>query len=275
MSAGSAVPSQAKMLPREIEENSIILKRKPGASIFYSKVLRQQNETRGVLIVFLNGLMTDKSSWLPVMTGIIEESKAKRRDIPSMLAYDRYGQGLTEDRDPQDMGKEQGHGHDVADAAKDLHDLIHQLAPNGYRDIVLVGNSIGCAIARLYAADHSVSAVLLLDSIMANSNFDLWPDPDAPGFDKASLPEDVTVEALREQRAKFLAIFRPDIPNREGLSRRDLPKLLPRSDEPKLRGASGRPFLTVIGHDFETFAEEGLRVSPLRMTSHVELIEER
>lgn len=36
------------------------------------------------------------------MTGIIRV----KPDFPPMLAYDRYGQGLTEDRDPQDTGRE-------------------------------------------------------------------------------------------------------------------------------------------------------------------------
>ena len=74
-----------------------------------------------------------------------------------MIAYDRYGQGLIKDRDPQDKGRENGYGHDSADAAVDLHYLLVQLAgPEvqiSLRDlkIVLVANSIGCAIARLYA----------------------------------------------------------------------------------------------------------------------------
>lgn len=182
-----------------------------------------------------------------------------------MLAYDRYGVGLTEDLDPLDHGREPGHGHDCSDAAEDLHHLIGHFSKESKLQsgeklrVVLVGNSIGCAIARLYAERYPVAAVLLLDSIMANSNFDFWPDPDKQGFDKRELPADVSVEVLREQRAKFAAIFRPDVINREGLSRRNLAKLLPHSDAPMLGNQRETPWVTVVGHDFDTFAAESLR----------------
>ena len=215
--------------------------------------------------MFLNGLMSDKSFWLPVMAGIIRQRKGTATGIPSMLAYDRYGQGLTESRDPQDQGRERGHGHDCADVATDLHQLILQLFGDIPRRVVLVANSIGCAIARLYAQVYPVAAVLMLDSIMANSTFDIWPNPDAPDFDKTQLPDDVSVEVLKEQRAKFVAIFRPEGINREGLSRRNLPKLLPLSDGPMLKGQGVLPWVTVVGHDFETFAEESLRVSLIQV----------
>lgn len=64
---------------------------------------------------------------------------------------------------------------------------------------------------------------------------------------------------LREQRAKFAAIFRPDVINREGLSRRNLAKLLPHSDAPMLGNQRVTPWVTVVGHDFDTFAAESLR----------------
>ena len=182
-----------------------------------------------------------------------------------MLAYDRYGVGMTEDRDPLDQRREQGHGHDCGDAAEDLYYLIGhfskglKLLSGEKLKVVLVANSIGCAIARLYAEKYPVAAVLFLDSIMANSNFDFWPDPDQPGFDKRELPEDVSVEVLREQRAKFAAVFRPDAVNREGLSRRSLAKLLSHSDAPVLGSPGERPWVTVVGHDFEAFAAESLR----------------
>lgn len=188
-----------------------------------------------------------------------------------MLAYDRYGQGVTEDRDPKDRGRERGHGHDVADAVEDLHQIIAQMAQLRLHatvdqlQLVLVANSIGCAIARLYAERYpgTVSALLLLDSIMANSNFDFWPDPDAKEFSEELLPRDVTVEVLREQRARFAAMFSHHVVNREGLSRRNLADLLPLSDGPKLLGPEQgqEPWVTVVGHDFERFAQESLKVS--------------
>ena len=180
-----------------------------------------------------------------------------------MLAYDRYGVGISEDRDPLDQGKERGHGHDCMDAAEDLYHLVAHFSkgvrlPSGETlKVVFVANSIGCAIARLYAAKYPVAAMLFLDSVPANSNFDFYPDPDKPGFDHhRDLPDDVSVEVLREQRAKFAAAFSPDVINKEGLSRRNLAQLLPHSDAPVL--GTG-PWLTVVGHDFETFAAESLR----------------
>ncbi|KAF6239868.1 hypothetical protein HO173_002415 [Letharia columbiana] len=258
-----AVPLQAVAIPKEITATTVILPHKPTAAIACSYV---SGTDPAVLVVFLNGLMTDKSSWTPVISGIIHQRKSLASpEFPSMLAYDRYGVGMTEDRDPLDQGREQGHGHDCKDAAEDLHYLIQhfsqglKLLSGEKLRVVLVANSIGCAIARLYAERYLVAAVLFLDSIMANSDFDFWPDPDAPGFDKRELPDDVTVEVLREQRAKFAAIFRPDVVNREGLSRRSLARLLPHSDGPMLGNQSGKPWVTVVGHDFEAFANESLR----------------
>ena len=239
------------------------LPHKPTATVACSYV---SGTDPAVLVVFLNGLMTDKSSWIPVISGIIRRRKSLASpEFPSMLAYDRYGVGMTEDRDPLDQGRERGHGHDCRDAAEDLYHLIShfskglKLLSGEKLRIVLVANSIGCAIARLYAERYPVAALLFLDSIMANSDFDIWPDPDAPSFDKRGLPDDVSVEVLREQRAKFAAIFRPDAINREGLSRRNLAKLLPRSEAPMLGSQDERPWVTVVGHDFEAFAAESLR----------------
>lgn len=258
-----AVPLQAVAIPKEIKATTVNLPHKPTAALACSYV---SGTDPAVLIVFLNGLMTDKSSWIPVISGIIRQRKGlKSPELPSMLAYDRYGVGMSEDRDPLDQGREHGHGHDCMDAAEDLHHLIDhfsdrvKLPSEEKMKIVLVANSIGCAIARLYAERYPVAAVLFLDSIMANSNFDPWPDPDKPGFDKRELPDDVSVEALRQQRGKFAAVFRPDTINREGLSRRNLAKLLPRSDAPMLGNQSERPWVTVVGHDFEAFAAESLR----------------
>ncbi|CAD6581833.1 MAG: hypothetical protein ASARMPREDX12_000679 [Alectoria sarmentosa] len=258
-----AVPLQAVAIPKEITATSVVLPHKPTATVACSYV---SGTDPAVLVVFLNGLMTDKSSWVPVMSGIIRQRKSLASpEFPSMLAYDRYGVGMTEDRDPLDQGRERGHGHDCSNAADDLHHLISHFS-NGSKllseeklRVVLVANSIGCAIARLYAEKYPAAALLLLDSIMANSDFDLWPDPDASGFDKRELPKDVSVEVLREQRAKFAVIFKPTVVNREGLSRRNLAKLLPHSDGPMLGTQSERPWVTVVGHDFDAFANESLR----------------
>ena len=259
-----AVPLQAVAIPKEITPKTITLPHKPTASLACSHV---PGTDPSILVVFLNGLMSDKSSWIPAMSGIIRQCKSlKSPGFPSMLAYDRYGVGLSADRDPLDQGREVGHGHDCGDAAEDLYHLIGyfekgvELESGKGVKVVLVANSIGCAIARLYAEKYPVAAVLFLDSIMANADFDFWPDPDEAGFDERELPDDVSVEVLRAQRAKFAAVFRPEVINREGLSRRNLATLLPYSDAPLL-GAhhDERPWVTVVGHDFDAFAAESLR----------------
>ena len=257
-------PQPAVMLPREIIHDSIPLPHKPGANIHYSLARSNGINTPNVVVVFLNGLMTDKASWLPVMAGIIRQRKGLSPSFPSMLAYDRYGQGLSMDRDPQDIGKNDGYGHDCADAAADLYHLILQITKGQTLPrLILVANSIGCAIARLFAQKHPVAAILFLDSIMANSDFDFWPDPDRQDFRNDELPNDVTVEQLREQRVKFGAIFRPDVINQEGLDRRNLFRLLPCNDQPMLGTEDSRPWITVVGHDFQTFADESLKVGIL------------
>ncbi|KAL9598023.1 MAG: hypothetical protein Q9219_004779 [cf. Caloplaca sp. 3 TL-2023] len=256
------------MLPRELIHDTIALSSKPTASIHYTFAKSPdtyQHPRR--LVAFVNGLMADKSQWLPVMAGVIRRHRTV--GFPSLLAYDRYGQGLTEDRDPQDQGQEQGRGHDVAHVVQDLHQLLLQIGNIKLNinleqlEVVFVANSIGCVIARLYAQQYpgSVAALLLLDSMMSNSNFDWWPDPDSEDFDPQELPPDVTKKILCEQRAKFAAIFAPDVANKEGLDRRNVVELLPYSDKPLLSGPGGRrPLLIVVGHDPERFASESLKV---------------
>lgn len=262
-----AAPPPAVALPADIKHYSLALDTKPSAAIQYT-LAQSRRPAESLLVVFLNGLAADKSSWLPTMAGIIRADPG----FPSMVAYDRYGQGLTEDRDPLDRGREEGYGHDVRDAAMDLHQLIsqvckdHSLTDDSMPRLLLVANSIGCAVARLLAQEHPerVAGIILLDSVMANSSFDFWPDPDAEGFDANQLPDDISVEVLREQRVKLKAIFSPETKNREGLDRRNLASLLAHSDKPSLISPHDQgPFVTVAGHDFETFAQESLRVSPV------------
>ncbi|KAI4181503.1 MAG: hypothetical protein LQ346_006769 [Caloplaca aetnensis] len=263
-----AIPQPAIMLPRELQHGTIALESKPSASIHYT-FAKGQGLQKGPhrLVVFLNGLMTDKSTWLPVMAAIIRDNQGS--GYPPLLAYDRFGQGLTDDQDPQDQGRQPGRGHDVSDAAQDLHQLIIQVCRDKLETtteqlwIIFVANSIGCVMARLYAEWHpgSVAALLLLDSMIANSDFDWWPDPDSHDFDPENLPADVTAEVLREQRAKFATIFAPNAINKEGLDRRNVAELLPCSDRPLLRGpGGGKPLVMVVEHDAEHFASEGLKV---------------
>ena len=249
----------------KIKHSSLELTTKAGAFIHYS-YMTGTALSPSPLVVFLNGLMTDKSSWLAIIAKVTQAMP----NHPTVLAYDRYGQGLTEDRDPQDQGREKGYGHDATDVARDLHQLVRQFVvkhldqKDSMPQLIVVASSIGCAIARLYAQEYpgSVAGLLFLDSIMANSDFDFWPDPDVEGFDPGSLPHDITVDVLREQRAAFASKFSPSVVNPEGLDRRNLASLLPFNDAPKLQGPGNRsPYIMVVGHDPEAFAEESLQVS--------------
>lgn len=248
----------------------IRLATKPTAQISYS-FQASVSTTKPALLVFLNGLGLPQVAWLQT----IAQLKALRNNanIPAILTYDRYGQGQTTDRDPKDEGAaDPTHGHDCLEVVHDLHQLISQIiaekmsiSDSNDVTLVLVANSIGCALARLYAQEYpgTVAGLLLLDSVLANSDFvSIFPDPDAEGFDVASLPAGVTADALRESREGVRRIFHPDVGSKEGLSRKDLAQLLPASDGPVLQGpGEGHgPYVTVVGHDFEAFAEEAVKM---------------
>ncbi len=161
-----------------------------------------------------------------------------------MLAYDRYGQGLTTEADPFDQEKEPRHGHDVTEVVTDLRQLVTQIAHDQLSiedidieklELIFVCNSIGCAIGRVYADTYprTVSGLIFLDSIMANSDFiSIWPDPDATDFDASSLPEGTTTERWRETREIYGKLFHPSVPNQENLSSANLAEILPFSDAP-------------------------------------------
>ena len=240
---------------------------KPSVQLSYS-FQAPETTTTPVLVVFLNGLGLPQAFWHPV----IAQLKALRngRSLPAFLTYDRFGQGQTTDRDPQDAGAEDPtHGHDCIASVQDLRQLLIQITGENLGvdvdsvSLVLVGNSIGCALARLYAQEYSgtVSALLLLDSILANSDFvSIFPDPDAPDFDPATI-HPIPVEAILAVRAGTRRVFHPDVGSKEGLSRQNLRELLPASDGPLLWGPNGHgPYVTIVGHDFDTFAEESAKM---------------
>lgn len=277
------LPQPAIALPPSITFDSIRLDTKPTACLECSQV-QSVGETgqSNILVVFLNGLIAPQSFWLPIMTLVLRHLNMSGGSVvsrPQMLAYDRYGQGRTIDRDPSDEGKEDGYGHDTLEVVRDLYQLIRQTtqdSDNQPRRIMFVANSIGCAIARLYAQEYpgAVAGMLLLDSIMANSDFvSIFPDPDAPDFDPESLPQDITPETLRETRKRFREVFHPSVKNSESLDRRNLATLLPDADKPSLVGgfAGKAPFVTVVGHDPAWFAKEsfeGSMETPIPISMH-------
>ena len=243
---------------------SVALPSKPSAEITYEYVEEPSSST---LVVFLNGLMLPAAGWKPVVSMIQADDAVPSK--PSMLIYDRFGQGATTARDPLDSqpGKEPGYGHDFVDATKDLHELIQTVVPAAQQPqrLVLVANSIGAHLARLYAQHYpsEVAGVLILDANIGNKEFsDIWPDPKTPGFDMSSVVgEDCTAEQYAQAAAKLPRMFNSDVKSPEGLDRRNLKELLPSASEPQLKGVDGKGiWLIVVGHDPAAFAEESFKM---------------
>ncbi|KAK6530944.1 hypothetical protein TWF281_007776 [Arthrobotrys megalospora] len=264
----SGLPPQPP-LPPGAESVSTVLPHKPSASLACTFI----KGTASSLVVFLNGLGLPQSHWWPCITLFLSRNHIH----PSFLTYDRYGQGSTTDPDPQDGEQTTlppGHRHDIVSVTKDLHVLLETIS-TGYSlllsetPLILVANSIGCPLARYYSQAYpaTVSGLVLLDSYMTDTNFiDLYPDPDAPGFDRHTLPDGITVEDIRAAREGMGKLFHPSVVNKEGFWRGTITDLLPHSYEPKLIGwrqkkDSGEgPYVTVVGHDWDVFAEESLRM---------------
>ncbi|KAI0852598.1 alpha/beta-hydrolase [Daldinia vernicosa] len=269
---------------------TIRLPHKPDAPLSYQFVPGQGPLSTTHLIVYLNGLIAPQSGWRATIDHLRrrwDEGGSRSANHPALLTYDRYGQGGSA-RDPAD--DQHGGSHDIREVVADLHVLAQEIrrtkmikdADASNEDdgaaaadqvpkpkLIFVANSIGCVIGRFYAQTYpgSTAALLFLDSNIANSDqVSLFPDPDAPGFDPhVLLPPDSTVADLRRTRAGYAAHFHPSAPNPEHLDRRNIISLLPLSDGPPLRGAEPDegtgPRITVVGHDWATFAEEGLRGS--------------
>jgi pimeloyl-ACP methyl ester carboxylesterase len=282
------------------EYSTITLPHKPSATISYRLIPGQGHSPLSAthLVVFLNGLMTAQDGWEPALALLHRSlSDQEAPDHPPLLTYDRYGQGLSS-QDPQD--EYHGGMHDLRESMHDLDVLTQEIWPASHHHhqqkqhppppprLVLVAHSIGCVLARLYAASHagSVAALVLLDSNMANSSpLDVFPDPNAPDFSPDMLPPDVSELDLRGVRARYAAQFGPSAPNPEHLDRRNVGDLLPYADRPLLRGprlepeprdedgngnGSGGPFVVVVGHDWDVFAQQswgGSLKTPVSLTN--------
>ncbi|KAK1773305.1 hypothetical protein QBC45DRAFT_387719 [Copromyces sp. CBS 386.78] len=262
--------------------------------------IRDSHRRRSFESVSVPGSMSDNGIHLHLPLRAHENEIPK---IPNILTYDRYGQGSSDpdpsDPDPSDPPPDPNtndtttttpYGHTPLDVITDLHQLLLLVSRQFlYRnlqelDVVMVANSIGCPLARLFNVHfHSsvrVLGYLFLDSMMANSDFvSVFPDPDSPGFVRErDLKEGVHVseEELRWARKMMRERFHPSVGNGERLDRRGLRGLLPGSDWPKLRlpvydqdqtkwTESGtttrkqittRPKVIVIGHDWDVFADQ-------------------
>ncbi|KAH6873833.1 Alpha/beta hydrolase fold-1 [Thelonectria olida] len=261
------------------EYNFIRLDTKPSAQLSYFFLpATVHHEPQDRLVVFVNGLGRPQTSWASTIRKL---HRLRPDGLPAMLTYDRFGQGQSLDRDPADEGAaDPAHAHDCMSAVRDMRQLIQQVTGqfmgsgnlNEIR-LVLIGNSIGCALVRLYAAEYpgTVAGVLFLDSTLTNSDFvSIIPDPDDRG---KPVDTGITDDELRKARLVLRKVFHPDVGNKEGLSRKNLNQLLPHSHSPRLQGIGGRgPYLTVVGHDFDAFAkdsEEKLGISQLILQTYV------
>lgn len=270
-----------------MEDRTFTLTTKPGASLRLSThpalPAEQKNPLSDTLVVFLNGLVLPRSAWSSAVDHLIKLRKDAQLPLPALLTYDRYGQGES-DPDPADEPPpDNPYGHDLRASAADLRQLLNQLTssllnrPLASTRLIFVCNSIGCALARLYAADDGgghqqqqpqqqseVAGYLFLDSMMANTDFvSIFPDPDTDTDTALPLPPGVSADDLRHARARFREAFHPTVTNPERLDRRNLRELLPRADGPPLPGGPGGrpPLLVVVGHDWDEFAEQCEHVS--------------
>ncbi|KAI1879879.1 hypothetical protein JX265_001500 [Neoarthrinium moseri] len=251
-----------------VERGVVRLPRKPTATLSYGIAQGHGPLSTTHLLVFLNGLIMHQRGWDATIQNLLQiwGAGAGTANYPSLLTYDRYGQG---DSEPDPADEQSKYGHDMREVVRDLNDLVFKIWYDKQQDgapsrphLVFVANSIGCVIARLYAETYpsSVAALLLLDSNIANSDLvSIFPDPDLQDFDPTSLPAGVSVADLRDTRAKYKAIFHPSVRNPENLDRRNVADLLPYDHKPVLKGPDSRgAWITVVEHDWDTFAEEGL-----------------
>ncbi len=294
--------------PSTLDYDVIRLPHKPTAPLSYGFARGRGKLAETHLVVFLNGLIGAQTVWQEAVGELLESWKeSDDSNHPSLLTYDRYGQGESS-RDPYDETHELG--HDLCEVVADLEVLVSEIwrlkmmpveknenggpgsssyspfsshpsspspSPSPTPGLVFVGNSIGCVVGRFFAQTRrpgAAAALLLLDSNIANSDqVSLFPDPDAPGFDPGALPEGVAAADLRETRARYRELFHPSARNPENLDRRNVAELLPFADRPALPGrggAGGGPWVTVVGHDWDRFAEDcakGSLASPEALTN--------
>ncbi|MCJ1310722.1 hypothetical protein MMC25_004388 [Agyrium rufum] len=242
----------------------INLPSKPDSPLAYELLDGFNESAHTPLVVFINGLGIPAISWKPTIA--LLQTSQTLSPKPSILTYDRFGQGATTARDLLDSqpGKDTGYGHDLQDSVNDLHELLQTIAPSERSTTIFVAASIGVHIARLYAHNHpgAIAGLLFLDSNIGNAEFtDFWPNPYASDFNLEDvLADDCSMEQYTEAYTRLGKMFNSDVRNPEGLDRRNVKSLLPDPSKPKLVGPDGRmgPWLTVVGHDPEFFAQENL-----------------
>lgn len=219
----------------------------PSDPITAVSVAYESGAEQAPLVVFLNGLALPSSSFCACIGHfytLLSTQAGARLPKPGVLTWDRYGQGGSEKQQKK---------HDALDVVATLHELLQVLRCDG-RPLLFVANSIGCALARLYTSSYpnNVKALLLLDSIIANTDFvSIFREPTDP--EALAKLSDEERKGMDIARQKMQTIFHPSAPSMEGFDRSCLPEQLPHSDQPRL---TGDPWITVLGHDHELFAKD-------------------
>jgi pimeloyl-ACP methyl ester carboxylesterase len=249
-----------------IETGFLKLESKSSAKISYVLDPGSGEEMKRYLIIFLSGIDIRKKYWMPVMAAF-RRKRTKQRSWPPMLAYDRFGVPPG-DKDPVDDGKLPEAWHDVLDRVSCLREIIEAVKTKtrlNEPNLILVGNSIGCSISRLYASTYpgTVGGLLLMDSppLISEKNGTILPDTSSHDFNINDLPEGIDVEMLDTALDPFFkSRFHHRVPNKEGLNWRDLVNTLP-PDGPRLQSPDRQvaPFLTVLRHDPDVFAAQLLQ----------------
>ena len=255
--------------------------------------------TPPVLLVFLNGLDIPAALWQSSLRILLN----KRPSGISLLAYDRFGQGLSVDRHPKDeTTHDPSHGHDLVDAAVDLYELLNHVYSTEFQHssgietirvtssaelavehVVLIAHSLGCQLAEVFAEKYPgiISGLVLLDPsphAEAGDLLSVLPDPKSPGILNKCLPLGVTVDGLNMARELFHKLDH-NFGSIEGLSRRNPFGLSPANNEVSKkissRSKTGQqnvetngPLVTILRHSPITFAAQQERLTGIPKALH-------
>jgi pimeloyl-ACP methyl ester carboxylesterase len=103
-------------------------------------------------LVLLAGFGGDVLDWSPVLPAL---SRARR-----VCAFDRLGQGWSDPAAPAAAGATFG------TAADELHEAVRAA---GIQRPIVVGHSLGGALAQVYAAEHDVAGLVLVDGLTSGA----------------------------------------------------------------------------------------------------------
>lgn len=95
----------------------------------------------GAPLVFIHGLTFDRSTWEPIVERLADRYRCVAVDLPG-------------------HGESDGPPRPLYDVARAIHQLLCEL---GIERPLVVGHSMGAALAGIYAANHPVAGVVIID----------------------------------------------------------------------------------------------------------------